>query len=75
MNGSIWKTLFLLLSTANLTGFGTWIVWGSDSVKHSEIDAIMATRAPYMHDKQRIDDHFSALEQRVKGLEDHDYGK
>lgn len=48
-----------------------------DLVKHSELDQIMATRAPYIHDKQRIDDHFTnndaqnkALAERITKLEE-----
>jgi hypothetical protein len=74
-NGSVWKTLFIALITANLTGLAGWLMFGMDSVKHSEIDQIMATRAPYIHDKQRIDEHFKNLDERMKRLEDNDFTK
>lgn len=39
-----------------------------DLVKHSELDEIMATRAPYLHDKQRIEDRFNYLTAQDKEL-------
>lgn len=70
-NGSgIWKTLFLALAASNLTGFLGWLMFGMDSVKHSEIDQIMATRAPYIHEKQRIEDRFTTLEKSDERLEE-----
>lgn len=61
--------LAISLLTADLTGLAGWLMFGMDAVKHSEVDAIMATRAPYLHDKQRIEDHFRELERRLEKLE------
>lgn len=44
-------------------------MFGMDAVKHSEIDQIMATRAPYIHEKQRIQDHFDSNDRRLTELE------
>lgn len=71
INGNgLWKTMFISLLSANLVGFGGWLMFGMDSVKHSEIDQIMATRAPYIHDRQRIDEHFNTVDRRLDKLEE-----
>lgn len=44
-------------------------MFGMDSVKHSEIDQIMATRAPYIHEKQRIEERFNYLEKSDQGID------
>ena len=64
-----WRMIAFTVLAANIAGFSTWLLWGMDSVKHSEIDQIMATRAPYLHDKQRIDDSFAELKRRDGDIE------
>lgn len=66
----IWRYVALIMVSANITAFSGYIAFGMDSVKHSEIDSIMLTRAPYVHDKQRIDEKFSSLELRITHLEE-----
>lgn len=66
---SIWKTLALSLLAMQVTALAGWFMFGIDSVKHSEIDRIMATRAPYIFDKPRVDNVLSVLLQKTEDLE------
>ena len=66
---SIWKTISLVVITANLSGGVSWLLFGHDAVRHSEIDQIMATRAPYLHDKQRIDEFMAETKRRLNEIE------
>ena len=61
-NGAgVWKMVAAILASILVTLIGSWAALGFDAVKHSEIEAIMAARAPYIHDKQRIWDKFDQL--------------
>jgi hypothetical protein len=66
---SFWKTIALVLLTANISGIGSWLVFGRDTVHHSEIDQIMSTRAPYIHDRQRIQDFIDDTKRRLYDIE------
>lgn len=57
----IWQAIAFTLSGIILTSFGGWLLFGLDSIKHSEIDGIIATRAPWIHDKQRIEDNIAHI--------------
>jgi hypothetical protein len=59
---AVWRTVAVSGITALIALSGAVFTIGLDNVKHSEIDTIMAARAPYLHDKQRIEDHFRTLE-------------
>jgi len=65
----VWRTVSVAAMTALVSGFIAFISIGSDNVKHSEVDSIMSTRAPYIHDKQRIQEKLTSLEDRVNKLE------
>ena len=67
---SIWRHVALVLISANLTGFFGYVLFGWDSVKHSEIDYIMANRAPYIHDKPRIEQMMNEKDRRINDLEE-----
>lgn len=81
MNGpnqdrEVWNPIAQALIAANLTAVAGWLLFGVDSVKHSQIDHIMQTRAPYLHDKPRLtgllDNHgtrLDRLENRMRELE------
>lgn len=58
---SVWRAIAFIEASILATGVAAWFTFGLDSVKHSEIDAIMATRAPYMHDYKRIWDKFEEV--------------
>lgn len=63
-NGSatVWRTIALCLLAADITGAIGFLTLGIDNVKHSEIDQIMATRAPYIHAAPLIEARFKTLE-------------
>jgi hypothetical protein len=62
---TVWRTIALIEASILISGIAGWFTFGFDSVKHSEIDILMATRAPYIHDKQRIWDRFESQDQRI----------
>lgn len=66
---AFWKTIALVLITGNISGIGSWLIFGRDTVHHSEIDQIMSTRAPYIHDRQRIQDFIDDTKRRLYDIE------
>ena len=64
-----WKLLAMTLLGANVTGITGWLLFGVDTVKHSQIDMIMQTRAPYLHDKPRLDERLQDTKSRLEDLE------
>lgn len=77
VSGEVWRTIAAACLASFFTGFTGWLLFGVDSVKHAQIDSIMATRAPYLHDKQRIWDTFTnnkndhdEIKDRIRKLEE-----
>lgn len=66
-SSTVWRTIALIEAAVLATGITSFSVIGLDNVKHSEIQQIMDTRAPYMHAKPEIEARFKALE--VKDLD------
>lgn len=58
---SLWRTIALVLIAVNATSITAFFTMGTDNVKHSEIQNIMETRAPYIHDKPRLDAKLDTL--------------
>lgn len=63
VNGSsTWRTIAMVEATIIISGAAFMFTLGVDNVKHSEIDQIMATRAPYIHAAPLIEARFKTLE-------------
>ena len=70
-NGTaLWKWICSLQATVIITGLTSFFMLGTDAVRRSEIEHIMHTQAPYIHDKQRIQDALSSLHAEELRLRD-----
>lgn len=65
----VWRTIAMIEMAIISTAAVAFLALGIDNVKHSEIDAIMATRAPYIHDRQRLQENFDALKNKQNEFE------
>ena len=57
----LWQTATVLFLFLSMVGLTLWLAFGHDVVKHSEMDAILAARAPYCTDRNRVQENLDHL--------------
>lgn len=64
-----WKTIAVILITAFIAGFGSFVVFGLDKPTRAEVGELIGERSPYMRDKGMIEAKFEGIEKRLERIE------
>lgn len=65
---NLWRTVAVALFGILASGFTGYLLFGLDSVKHSEIAGILSTQAPWVYDKVRISERIEQNSRRIDEL-------
>jgi len=65
---NIWRTIAVGLAGIVVSSITGYVLFGLDSVKHSEINGILSTQAPWVYDKVRVEDRIRDNTRRIDEL-------